>query len=225
MGRSVENGTSIEPDFSRGRIEVITGNMFSGKSEELIRRVRRAEIAVEAWIKNGLIDPTTEICDVVKVFKPEVDNRRGKDSINSDNGNSHLAISIDGAERIFDFLSGQTRVVAIDEAQFFEGRELVKVVKKLAREQNVRVIVAGLALDFKGEVWGGVSELAVHAEETVVLSAICSNCGSNEGNYTQRTVNGHPANYKDPVVMVGAKESYEARCRFCHQVSGHPDDD
>lgn len=188
----------------RGRIEVICGSMFSGKSEELIRRVRRAEIARQT----------------VQVFKPSLDNRYGLDSVNSHDGRATQAIAIERAEQILDFLNEDTTVVAIDEAQFFD-EALVDVCRLLADTRGIRVIVAGLDLDFRGEPFGPMPTLIAQAEQVDKLHAICVVCGE-EASRSQRLINGQPAHYNDPVILIGAKESYEARCRHCHQVPGRP---
>ncbi len=187
-----------------GRIEVICGSMFSGKSEELIRRVRRAEIARQT----------------VQVFKPSIDNRYGLDSVNSHDGRATQAIAIERAEQILDFLNEDTTVVAIDEAQFFD-EALVEVCRLLADRRGIRVIVAGLDLDFRGEPFGPMPALIAQAEQVDKLHAICVVCGE-EASRSQRLINGQPAHYNDPVILIGAKESYEARCRHCHEVPGRP---
>lgn len=189
----------------RGRIEVICGSMFSGKSEELIRRVRRAEIARQT----------------VQVFKPSIDNRYGLDSVNSHDGRAAQAIAIERAEQILDFLNNDTTVVAIDEAQFFD-ESLVSICRMLADKRGIRVIVAGLDLDFRGEPFGPMPILIAQAEQVDKLHAICVVCGE-EASRSQRLINGQPAHYDDPVILIGAKESYEARCRHCHQVPGRPE--
>ena len=174
----------------RGRVEVICGSMFSGKSEELIRRVRRAEIARQS----------------VQGFKPSLDNRYG--------------VAIERARDIYDHLSSNTTVVAIDEAQFFDD-DIVKVCRELADTRGMRVIVAGLDLDFRGEPFHPVPELMAQAEDVEKLHAICVVCGD-EASRTQRIIDGKPARYSDPVILVGATEAYEARCRHCHDVPDRP---
>lgn len=189
----------------QGRIEVICGSMFSGKSEELIRRVRRAEIAKQT----------------IQVFKPSIDDRYGIASVNSHDGRAAEAVAIENAEDILTQVNGDTTVVAIDEAQFFD-ENIVNVCRTLAEARGIRVIVAGLDLDFRGEPFHPVPELMAQAEDVNKLHAICVVCGE-EASRTQRIINGEPANYHDPVIMVGAKEAYEARCRQCHKVPGRPD--
>ncbi len=188
----------------RGHVEVICGSMFSGKSEELIRRVRRAEIARQ----------------IVQVFKPLLDDRYSASSINSHDGRATDAISIERASDIWSHLQDGTTVVAIDEAQFFDG-SLVEVCSRLAESRGIRVIVAGLDLDFRAEPFGPMPALIAQAEHVDKLHAICVICGE-EASRSQRLINGQPAQYDDPIILIGARESYEARCRHCHQVPGRP---
>lgn len=183
-----------------GGIEVICGSMFSGKSEELIRRVRRAIIARQK----------------VAVFKPQIDDRYGIQHITSHDGQTVDAIAVASASEIFARANGSSTVVAIDEAQFFDS-EIVPVVQRLVDEHNIRVIVAGLDTDFRGEPFGTMPQLLSIAEKVIKLHAICVVCGG-DASRTQRLVDGVPAAYDDPIIMVGAQESYEARCRFCHEV-------
>ena len=182
-----------------GRVEVICGSMFCGKTEELIRRVRRAIIAKQT----------------VKTFKPSLDNRYSVQHVSSHNGQAIDGISVEKSTEILELVSDDTTVVAIDEAQFFD-MELLSVVEKLA-DKGVRVILAGLDLDFRGEPFGPMPQLLCRAEEVTKLHAICVECGENASR-TQRLVNGKPANYDDPIILVGAQESYEARCREHHLV-------
>lgn len=188
----------------RGRIEVICGSMFSGKSEELIRRVRRAEIAKQK----------------VLIFKPSIDHRYGIDVVKSHDGRAAEAIAVESSQDILSQINGDTTVVAIDEAQFFDDG-IIHVCNKLACERNIRVIVAGLDLDFRGEPFGPIPALLTQAEEISKLHAICVKCGE-EASRSQRLINGKPAHYDDPIIMIGAQETYEARCRHCHEVPGRP---
>ncbi len=183
-----------------GSIEIICGSMFSGKSEELIRRVRRAIIARQK----------------VAVFKPQIDNRYGIQHITSHDGQTVAAIAVASASEILERANGTSTVVAIDEAQFFDS-EIVPVVQRLVDEHNIRVIVAGLDTDFRGEPFGAMPQLLSIAEKVIKLHAICVVCGG-DASRTQRLVDGAPAAYDDPIILVGAQESYEARCRFCHEV-------
>ncbi|HEC22082.1 MAG TPA: thymidine kinase [Chloroflexi bacterium] len=189
----------------RGRVEVICGSMFSGKSEELLRRVRRAEIARQT----------------VQIFKPSLDNRYGVSSVNSHDGRAAEAVAIETPQDILKLLEDGTTVVAIDEAQFFDD-SIVDICRRLADERGIRVIVAGLDLDFRGEPFGPMPALMAEAEQLDKLHAICVVCGD-EASRSQRLINGKPASYDDPIILIGAQESYEARCRHCHEVPGRPD--
>lgn len=182
-----------------GSIEVITGSMFCGKTDEMIRRLRRATIARQR----------------VQVFKPVIDNRYQVEKVTSHAGTDFDATPIENVEEIFDKLNPKTTVVAIDEAQFF-GNALVSLVQRLA-DKNMRVIVAGLDTDFRGEPFGCMPELMAIAEHVDKLQAICMVCGE-PASRTQRLVNGFPAHYDDPIIIVGASELYEARCRKHHEV-------
>lgn len=182
-----------------GYIEVITGPMFSGKSEELIRRIKRAKIAKQK----------------VQVFKPAIDDRYSIDKVVSHNGDNIHAIAIVKASDILRHIEKDTDVFAIDEVQFLDY-EIVDIVREIA-DSGKRVICAGLDLDFRGEPFGPTPDLMAIAEFVDKLTAICMKCG-NPATRTQRLINGKPANYDDPIIMVGAKESYEARCRKCHEV-------
>jgi len=189
------------PDSGFGWVEVICGSMFSGKTEELIRRVRRAQIARQK----------------VQVFKPGIDDRYQVEKVSSHNGMHWDAIPVDRAERILDLVDEDTTVVAIDEAQFFDW-EIARVCETLA-DRGLRVIVAGLDMDFRGEPFGPMPLLMAQAEKVDKLQAICVVCGR-PASRTQRLIDGRPASVDDPVILVGASEVYEARCRHCHQVRG-----
>ena len=184
-----------------GRVEVICGSMFSGKTEELIRRVRRAVIARQK----------------VQVFKPDVDVRYSIQRVTSHNGQAFEAVPVPTSHAILDQLTSDTTVVAIDEAQFFDAA-IEQVTEQLARK-GIRVIIAGLDMDFRGEPFGPMPALLCRADEVQKLHAICMVCGENASR-TQRLVNGEPARYDDPIIMVGASEAYEARCRDHHAVPG-----
>ena len=183
-----------------GWIEVITGSMFSGKTEELLRRLRRSEIAGQS----------------VAVYKPAVDDRYGETTIGSHNGRQWEATVIDnegdGPREIVD-TAPDAEVVAIDEANFFSPA-LVDVCDTLAN-RGVRVIVSGLDQTFRGEPFEPVPELMATAEYVDKLRAICSQCGE-PATRNQRLIEGEPAHVDDPTILVGAEESYEARCRACH---------
>lgn len=183
----------------RGRIEVICGSMFSGKTEELIRRVRRAQIAHQT----------------IQVFKPEIDIRYHIERVTSHNGQDYTAQPCADSAQLRRCIAADTTVVAVDEAQFFD-EGLLPLVESLAA-RGVRVIVAGLDLDFRGEPFGPMPLLMCLAEEVTKLHAICTVCGE-DASRTQRLVNGQAARYDDPIIMVGAAEAYEARCREHHIV-------
>src|SRR5437868_5707371 len=189
--------------YAGGWIEVICGSMFSGKTEELIRRVRRAQIAHQK----------------TQVFKPVIDARYSAGQVASHNGALHSAVPTANSAEIENLVEPDTSVVAIDEAQFYD-EGIVDLCKKLAHG-GVRVIVAGLDLDFRGEPFGPMPRLMAEAEMVDKLQAICVECGA-PASRTQRMINGQPAAYDDKVIMVGAKEYYEARCRHCHEVRRKP---
>jgi thymidine kinase len=182
-----------------GTVEVIVGSMFSGKTDELIRRLRRATIARQK----------------VQVFKPAIDNRYNESKVTSHAGNDFDAWPISSSVEVLQNISPETTVVAIDEAQFFDY-EIISVIQQLA-DRGTRVIVAGLDTDFRGEPFGPIPILMAQAEHVDKLHAICMICGE-EASRTQRLVNGKPARYDDPVVIIGASELYEARCRDHHEV-------
>ncbi|HEV8470181.1 MAG TPA: thymidine kinase [Candidatus Limnocylindria bacterium] len=180
-------------------LEVIVGSMFSGKSEELIRRVKRAIIARRA----------------VQVFKPAMDDRFGAEVVRSHDGDSFVARPVRSSAEIADSVEPETSVVGIDEVQFFDPG-IVDVVRSLVVSGR-RVICAGLDLDFRGEPFGPVPVLLALAERVDKLEAICVVCGE-PATRTQRIVNGVPAFFDDPIIVIGAQEAYEARCRVCHEV-------
>ena len=183
-----------------GHVEVITGVMFSGKSEELMRRLRRAHVAGKR----------------VQIFKPTVDDRdEGAGQILSHDGSRMEATQIERASEIRELLGPATDVVAIDEAQFFDG-EIVSVTQWLA-DRHVRVIVSGTDLDFRGEPFGSMGDLMARAEHVDKLRAICVKCGE-PATRNQRLEDGVPAPLDSPVIQVGGVGTYEARCRTCHDV-------
>ena len=189
---------------SGGWIELVCGSMFSGKTEELLRRIRRAEIARKK----------------VQLFKPTIDNRYGVVRVASHDGiGREDAIVVCDAEDILRRLDADTEVVAVDEVQFF-GDSIAEVCDHLA-DRGLRVIVAGLDQDFRGEPFGPMPLLLARAELVDKLHAICVSCGA-AASRTQRLIDGRPARYDDPVILVGGSESYEARCRNCHEVPGKP---
>lgn len=187
----------------RGWVEVICGSMFSGKSEELIRRVRRAQYAKQK----------------IAVFKPEIDNRYSEEAVVSHNGTSVHAKPVPHSTDIFKYIDGDEDVIAIDEVQFFDG-DILKVIQHLA-DSGHRVIAAGLDQDFRGEPFGQMPEVMAIAETITKLQAVCMVCGS-PASRTQRLIDGRPASYDDPIILVGASEAYEARCRHHHEVPKSP---
>ena len=194
------------PAGAGGWIEVICGVMFSGKSEELIRRVRRALIARKR----------------VQVFKSHLDERyAGLYNVSSHDGRTVEAVPIDSPEQIFRLLAPDTQVVAIDEAQFLHP-SIVPLATSLAASGR-RVILAGADTDFRGEPFGAMPQLLAIAEQVDKLHAICVVCG-NPASRNQRLIDGQPARYDSPTIMVGGEDSYEARCRSCHSVPRKDED-
>ena len=184
---------------SVGSIEVITGPMFAGKTEELIRRINRLVYAKKKFM----------------TFKPKIDDRYSEFEIVSHEKKKYEAIPVGSVEEIRANLRDDLDVICIDEVQFFK-EEIVELCDELANKGK-RVIVAGLDMDFKGEPFKITAMLLGKAEEITKLTAICQICG-NEATLSQRLINGKPAKKDDPVIMVGASEAYQARCRRCHKV-------
>jgi len=193
----------IDPVFlgaRNGWIEVISGVMFSGKSEELIRRVRRAIIGKKR----------------MQVFKSHLDDRySGVYSIASHDGRTVEAVPVDSSLQIAQQLDGHADMIAIDEAQFLDSG-VVELSTSLA-QRGIRVILAGTDTDFRGEPFGAMPQLMAVADVVDKLHAICVVCGG-PASRNQRLIEGRPARWDSPVIMVGGRESYEARCRHCHQV-------
>lgn len=189
--------------YREGWIEVISGCMFAGKTEELIRRIN-----VLSYAKKNII-----------VFKPKIDNRYSDSEIVSHSGAKVPCLVVEKAQDILKKIEADTEVVAIDEVQFFD-KDIVEVCEYLA-DKGIRVMVAGLDKDFRGESFGVMPELLTRAEFVTKLTAVCAKCGA-PATRTQRLVNGKPAGFEDPIVMFGADESYEPRCRHCHQVPNKP---
>ena len=184
-----------------GHLEVICGSMFSGKSEELIRRVRRALIARRR----------------VGVFKPSTDTRYQREAVASHNGTSIEAVVVPAENpwAIWSWvLENPVEVVGIDEAQFFDP-SLVQVVDRLV-QHRIRVVVGGLDMDFAGRPFGVMPYLMAVADEVLKLKAICARCGE-PATFNQRLIEGKPAKLSDPVVLVGGGDHYEARCRRCFE--------
>ena len=183
-----------------GWIEVITGSMFAGKTEELIRRIKRIEYAKKEII----------------VFKPTIDNRYSDGEVVSHNNKRTKSINAKTSLEIKEYLKDKhPYAIAIDEVQFFD-KGIIEVCEHCA-DSGIRVIVAGLDKDFRGEPFGVMPYLLSRAEYVTKLQAICQKCGQ-PATRTQRLINGVPADYNDPIILVGAQESYEARCRHCHEV-------
>ncbi len=183
-----------------GWIEVIAGVMFSGKSEELMRRVRRAMIAKKR----------------VQVFKSHLDARyAGLFAVSSHDRRTVEAVPVDSAAQLVQRLDPTAQVVAVDEAQFLDDG-VIAAATALA-ERGRRVILAGLDTDFRGEPFGPMPHLMAVAEVVDKLHAICVLCGA-PASRNQRLIQGRPASYDSPTIMVGATDSYEARCRACHEV-------
>ncbi len=184
---------------ARGHIELICGSMFSGKTEELIRRVKRAQIAKQR----------------VQVFSHGLDTRYSNGQVASHGGARWEAIPVKTTEEILGQVDSQATVIAIDEAQFFDWK--IAEAANLLASRGARVIVAGLDMDFRGEPFGPIPLLMAQAELVEKLSAICVICGD-AATRTQRLIDGSPAKYDDPVILVGAAEVYEPRCRAHHEV-------
>ncbi|HKJ03273.1 MAG TPA: thymidine kinase [Longimicrobiales bacterium] len=183
-----------------GWVEVVSGVMFSGKSEELLRRVRRALIARRR----------------VQVFKSHLDDRyAGVYRVTSHDGSQLEAHPVSSSVQVAELVRADTQVVAVDEAQFLDDG-IVAVVNRLA-DRGVRVIVAGIDMDFRGEPFGPMPKLLAIAEKIDKLHAICVVCGD-LATRNQRLIDGRPAPAEGPTIQVGGAESYEARCRRCHEV-------
>ena len=181
--------------FRRGRVEVVCGSMFSGKTEELIRRLRRAQFARQK----------------VEIFKPAIDVRYSQEEVVSHEGNSILSTPVDSSASIL-LLGQESDVVGIDEAQFFD-EHIVEVVGTLA-SKGIRVIVAGLDLDFKGRPFGPMPQLCAVADEVTKVHAICVRCGA-LAYVSHRIVAG------DKQVLLGEKQEYEPLCRECYAKAIH----
>ena len=187
-----------------GKLEIICGPMFSGKSEELIRRLRRAKIAKK----------------LVGVFKHALDQQRVEEVVRSHNGSSIPAYATDTPEAIITIAKRDNlTVVGIDEIQFF-STDIIPVICQLI-DTGIQVIVAGLDTDHRGLPFGPVPTLLAIADNATKLQAICTLCGD-EATRTQRLINGKPGKFDDPIILVGAQEAYQARCRNCHMVDKTP---
>jgi thymidine kinase len=182
-----------------GSLTVITGSMFSGKSEELIRRLRRALYARRS----------------VQVFKHALETRSELTEIRTHSGVLHEAVAVSSSDELLERIERTTDVVAVEEAQFFD-EGIVAVCQRLA-DAGYEVIAAGLDMDFRGRPFGPMPILLAEADEVAKLRAICARCGR-DASRSQRLIDGEPAPASAPTILVGAQESYEARCRHCHEV-------
>jgi thymidine kinase len=206
-GVSMVGARDLRNAAKKGRLDVICGSMFSGKSEELIRRLRRYEYARKR----------------VLTISHKIDTRRGTGIITSHSGETRTATSIengpDGMQKILAAALTDADVIGIDEIQFF-APEIINVIMDLV-DAGKDVVVAGLDLDFRGEPFGIMPTLLTLADNVLKLKAICVICAG-DAHHTQRIVNGKPANYDDPIILVGAAECYEARCRKCFSIIKKP---
>lgn len=188
-----------------GRLEVICGSMFSGKTEELMRRLKRAEYAKQN----------------VLTIKHFIDQRAHQeyDCIFSHEGKQRKACLVGNDDasitQLYELVEPSVGVIGIDEGHFFQPN-IIPVVKNLVA-QGKHVLVAGLDLDFRGEVFPVMAQLMALADDVIKLKAICVSCG-HDAHHTQRLVDGRPAHYDDPIILVGAEECYDARCRTCFRV-------
>lgn len=180
--------------------ELITGPMSCGKTEELLRRIRRCVIAKQK----------------IKVFSPQIDTRSNGDYIESRNGLWTDAIKVEHSIQIMQNVKPDDEVIAIDELQFFDSN-IVKVVSTLMKEGK-KVIGKGLELDFKSEPFGSMPQLMCIATKVDKLEAVCMKCGSEHASRTQRLINGEPADKSSPLIMIGGDETYEARCVKCYEL-------
>ena len=183
--------------IKNGSLEVICGSMFSGKSEELIRRVRRSQIA-----KLNAI-----------VFKHRIDDRTTIEYVHCHSGDKLKAIALDDSKDIYNYIFDELDVIGID--------EIIPLIFDLV-DTGKRVIVAGLDLDFRGIPFGTMSKLLALANSVIKLNAVCLIC-SQDAHYSQRLINGKPAQFDDPIILIGAEESYQARCRTCYEINKKPE--
>jgi thymidine kinase len=186
-----------------GKITVICGSMFAGKTEELIRLARRALYAKKQ----------------VQVFKPRVDDRYDDAMVVTHLGVRHEAVPVSSVADLRSKIDPKSDVVLIEEAQFFD-RTVVDLAMSLANS-GVEVIVAGLDQDFRRRPFGPMPDLLAIADEVIKLRAICMKCGA-PASHTYRVIDGKPAHWNDPLILIGAIESYEARCRRCYRIRGKP---
>lgn len=189
----------ISKNNEKGSLEVICGSMFSGKSEELIRRLKRAEYA-----KLNVL-----------AFKHSFDNRKTTEYVMSHNGSKIKAFATADPKEINNLVHKDVDVVGIDEIQFYPN-EIVEIVLNLV-DSGKNVIVGGLDLDFRGIPFGPMPALMAFADDVTKLNAVCIICGK-DAHHTQRIINNQPARFSDPVILIGAEECYQARCRNCYQI-------
>ena len=190
-------------EYKKGYLEVICGCMFAGKTEELIRRIKVLEFAKKK----------------IMVFKPSIDNRYSDSKVVSHAGANVDSIVVKNAKDILNHVTEDTEVVAVDEVQFFD-HDIIYVCDILCKKGK-RVMVAGLDTNYRAEPFGPMAELITSAEFVTKLTAVCTKCGA-PATRTQRLVDGKPASYYDPTILVGASESYEARCRHCYEMNDRP---
>lgn len=184
---------------AKGKLEVICGSMFSGKTEELMRRLRRAQIA---QLK-------------MQVFRHSFDNRVTTEKLHAHSGGSLAALSVESLATLKEMILSDTQVIGIDEVQFFSN-DIVSLIQNLV-DEGKHIIVAGLDLDFRGVPFGCIPPLLALADKVVKLNAVCTECGQ-DAHFSQRLVNGKPARFSDPIILIGAQEHYQARCRACFQI-------
>lgn len=184
-----------------GSLTVVCGSMYAGKSEELIRRARRALYARKK----------------VQVFKPCLDNRYDSSKVVSHRGDQHEAVAVKDSAELESKLDPDVDVVCIEEVQFFDDA-ITSLCVGLA-DGGVEVVCAGLDQDFRRRPFGPMPRLLCAADEVVKLRAICLRCGQ-PASHTYRTIDGRPAHKDDPVILIGATEAYEARCRACYELRG-----
>jgi thymidine kinase len=185
------------------RLEVITGPMFSGKTEELLRRLRREEIAGKKVI----------------LFKPQIDDRFGHTEVKTHSGTSRYCYSVQDSFAMHEMLVHsypEIDVVGVDEAQFFDG--FLPAYLSAALADKRKIIVSGLATDFAVHGFGEMPRLMLMADRLDKLTAVCNKCGADDASFTQRLVDGKPAAFDGPTILVGGTESYEARCRDCFEI-------
>ncbi len=186
-----------------GKITVVTGSMFAGKSEELIRLARRALYAKKK----------------VQVFKPAIDSRYDESMVVSHMGVKHEAVAVPSVAQLRKAIQPETDVVLVEEVQFFDP-SVVALAVELA-DQGVEFICAGLDQDFRRMPFGPMPTLMAVADEVVKLRAICMKCGE-PASHTYRMIDGKPAHHDDPIILIGATEAYEARCRRCFELRSGP---